>query len=43
MAEYIKYNYKKTQIRGSPEENKTVEIDETLISHKKNQQMWLCN
>ena len=32
---------KKTQIGGSPDENKTVAIDESLISHEQKQQVWL--
>lgn len=41
IAEYIKYKYKIYQIGGSPELNKTVAIDETLILHENNRQIWL--
>ena len=34
-------NYKKTQIGGPPEENKTVPIDESLISNEQNKPIWL--
>ena len=41
IAEFIKHRYKKTQIGGAPEENKIVAIDESLISHEQNKQIWL--
>ena len=34
VAEYIKYNYNASQIRGAPELNRTVAIEETLIIHE---------
>ena len=33
ISEYIKYNYKIKQIGASPENNRTISIDETLIMH----------
>ena len=41
ISEYIKYNYKIKQIGGSPENNRTVAIDETLIMHEGQKQIWL--
>ena len=41
ISEYIKYNYKIKQIGASPENNRTVAIDETLIMHEGQKQIWL--
>ena len=40
IAEYNNYKYKEIQIRGPPNENKTVAIDESLRYHEQNQQVW---
>ena len=39
--EYIKYSYKFKQIVGPPKKNRTVAIDETLIMHEQQKQIWL--
>ena len=41
IVEFIKYNYKLHQIGGPPEEECTVAIDETLITHNDGEQIWL--
>ena len=41
IAEYLKYAYKIVQIGGDPEANRTVAIDETLITHKDGKQVWI--
>lgn len=42
IAEYLKYKYKLRRIGGDPEENITVAIDESLITHENGNQVWLC-
>jgi hypothetical protein len=41
IAEYLKYNYKLKQIGGNPDQDITVVIDETLITHYACSQVWL--
>ena len=41
IAEYLKYSYKLSQIGGDPETERTVAIDETLITHSNGNQIWL--
>ena len=42
IAEYLKFKYKLRQIGGDPEENITVAIEESLITHGNGNQVWLC-
>ena len=39
ITEYIKYSYKVVQIWGEPSKEKTVALEETLISHDNDQQI----
>ena len=41
IAEYLKYKYKLRQIGGDPEENITVAVDESLITHENGNQIWM--
>ena len=41
IAEYLKYAYKLVQIGGDPDSNRTVAIDETLITHIDTKQVWI--
>lgn len=41
IAEYIKYKFKLFQKGEAPELNRTLAIDQTLILHKNNRQIWL--
>lgn len=40
-AEYLKYSYKLSLIGGAPETERTVAIDEFLITHSNGEQIWL--
>ena len=41
IAEYLKYAYKLVQKGGDPNSNRTVTIDETLITHIDSKQIWI--
>ena len=41
MAEYIKYNYKIKQTEDSPELERIIALDETLIIHEAHTQIWI--
>ena len=41
IAEYLKYKYILRQIGGDPEENITVAVNESLITHENGNQIWL--
>ena len=41
IAEYLKYQYKIRQIGGSPDLNRIVALDESLIIHDNGSQIWL--
>jgi hypothetical protein len=41
IIEFFKYSFKINQIGGDPEEERTVVIDEILINHQDEKQIWL--